>query len=326
MREKNENTEWLFGGDDEHTAWEAHRRFISEVFNPIYRQGVIGQHHLPEADFALFLSTAQSDPILAAQQLRTWIGRPRPQGGDFGDLAMDRISARAFGFDAETALGITEVFAEIMDDYYRVRPKFQMFIDVWQQSESIIRSFRASVSDFHLDPLAEQIAQARALAWVICTIAQRELRFHGLAGGVESSPENQLLSKEVLRKFLTTLIDRVHKLTIDELLELPHIIRILFTLKDSPWNGRKVSTILGKFVGPGAPDAIFLRFLQAASGIVVSSSHGAFRTLSIPSLQLLFGEAAFDRRWSDINNKLLSPELAAQLDQVNALVDEAKNW
>lgn len=328
MQEKDENSEWLFGGKDgEAGHWEAHRRFISEEFNPIYRQGVIGPHHLREAAFSSFLSTTRSDPHSAAEQLKVWIHTDRPKGGDFGDVAIERIAARASEFEVETALGITTVFAEIMDDYYRWRPKDEMFYDVWQQTEGILGTFNLSLPGFSLESIAGRIArEGKAVSWMACTIGRNELWSQGLAGDRKRESIHYQLSEVELRSFLSEIFRRILKMSTDEILNLPRLAGVLFTIKQSPWHSEIASSVMKRLAGPRTSDARFITFLEAMAGTVISSNRGAYRTLSLDSLHTLIGQPAFDRRWSRLENSELTPDLMTRLTKVKTMIAEARNW
>lgn len=323
-----ENAEWLFGGESgDEGQWEAHRRFISSTYNPIYRQGVVGPHHLNEADFAAFLKMSGSDAVGAASQFLDWVRLDRPQGGDYGDIAMERLSARAPGFDAETALGVVSVFAHVMDEYYRLRPKREMFADVWEASEGIVRTLRTKVPAFDFSQIASDLSQeGPAVAWLTAVIGRSELWDHGLAGDRQRDPGVWLMSEVTLKEYITVLAKRLSRLKAVELLALPRLGRVLFTLHDSPWAKDEADAILRKLAGPQVSDASYLAFLEAMAGLVVSSDRGAYFTISVQSLDTLLGEGAFDRRWTRLLKKKLPADLTAKRAAVARMIAEANHW
>lgn len=322
-----ENAVWLFGGKTgENGEWEAQRRFISPEFNAIYRQGVIGPRHLKEAEFAVFLQAARAEERRAANQFKVWFRTDRSEGGDYGDVAMERISARAHSFDAETAYGIVRVFAAVMDDYYRARPKREMFVDTWQQSESILRTFRTSVPGFQLGDVAVDIATAGpAMAWMCTAIARDELWRHGLAGD-RRDDSARLLSLPELESFTTILIRRLDRLKRDRLLELPRLGGVLYAIRESPWLTDAATAIINRLAGPRVSDADFLRFLEAMSGVVVSSDRGVYYTVSSKAVGGLVGEDEFESRWARLLKKKLPAALTLKRDHVARMMAEAKNW
>lgn len=325
---EDENGTWLFGGArGENGEWEAHRRFISPEFNAIYRQGVIGPRHLKEADFSRFLKSARDDDQLAAQQFQLWFRTDRDEGGDYGDVAMERLAARAHSFDPATAYGVVRVFANVMDDYYRTRPKREMFVDTWQQSESILRTFRTSVSDFRLADIASSLAKTgAALAWMCSAIARDELWGHGVSGDQRKDENVRLLTLPELENFTTELISRVEALSANELLNLPRLGAVLYTIKDSPWVPLALDKIIRKLAGPRVSDDKFLQFMQAMAGVVVSSDRGVYYTISQKSIENIMGTEEFIRRWSRLKNKRLPEELAVRRGAIERMMAEAKNW
>lgn len=325
---ENENATWLFGGQKgEHGEWEAHRRFISPEFNAIYRQGVISPRHLKEADFSRFLKLARDGAKLATQQFKVWFLTDREEGGDYGDVAMERLAARAHSFDAETAYGVVRVFSSAMDDYYRTRPKREMFIDTWQQSESILRTFRSSVAGFRLGAIAPSLAETGdALAWMCSVIARDELWGHGIVGDQRKDENFRLLTQPELQQFTTTLISRMEGLTVEQILSLPRLGAVLYTVRESPWTLSEADKIIKRLAGPRVSDAQFLRFLQAMAGVVVSSNRGVYHTVSQKAVCNIVGEEYFNRRWSRLITKTLPEELALQREKIKRMMAEAKNW
>lgn len=322
-----ENAAWLFGGEKgENGEWEAQRRFVSPEFNAIYRQGVVGPRHLKEADFTLFLQAARDAEPQAANQFRIWFLTDRAEGGDYGDVAMDRIGARAHTFDPETAYGIVRVFAEVMDEYYRARPKREMFVDVWQQSESILRAFRTAVPQFHLSTISLEIATSgESLAWMCTAIARDELWRHGLAGDRRDEAA-RLLNIIDLERFTKILIKRLGDMRREDLLKLPRLGGVLYTIKESPWLTETATAIIAKLAGPRVSDAAFLRFMEALSGVVVSSDRGVYYTISEKAVGGLIGQDEFERRWTRLLNKKLPAELDLKRQHVARMLAEAKNW
>lgn len=323
-----ENAKWLFGGDSgEKGEWEAHRRFISPGFNAIYRQGVVGSRHLKEADFAQFLQAARDGCQTASRQFKLWYQTERDEGGDYGDVAMERIGARAHSFDAETAHGIVRVFADVMDDYYRARPKREMFIDTWLQSESIIRTFRTSVKNFQLDDVAAEIAASgKAISWMCSSIARDELWGHGFAGDRPKETSALLLKRSEVETFVSMLIERVAALSTADILRLPRLGSVMYTLKESPWLTKAATQVIRRLTGPRATDATFLAFLEAMSGVVISSNRGAYYKISHSSIGGIMGDAELDDRWAKIMKKRLSEELTAKRANIIKMMEEAKNW
>lgn len=323
-----ENVSWLFGGDNgERGEWEAHRRFISPQYNAIYRQGVVGARHLKEAEFALFLQAAREGRPEASEQFERWFLTERLEGGDYGDVAMERIGARAHSFDAETALGIVRVFANVMDEYYRVRPKREMFIDTWQQAERIMRTFHTSVPGFKLGDVSLEIASSgKAIAWMCSAIARDEMWAHGFVGDRGRKEELRLLNRSEVEVFTSALVKRISALAIPDLLSLPRFGTVMYTLKESPWLKDRASTVIQKLAGPRSSDTIFLSFLEAMSGVVISSDHGAYRTISQDAIAGIIGAEQFDRRWNRILKKNLPNDLATKRARLTAMLAEAKNW
>lgn len=322
------NAAWLFGGQKgENGEWEADRRFISPEFNAIYRQGVVGPRHLKEADFSRFLKFARESAKLATQQFEVWFLTDRDEGGDYGDVAMERLAARAHSFDAETAYGVIRVFANAMDDYYRARPKREMFTDAWQQSESILRTFKSSVPGFQLGAIATSLAETgTALAWMCSAIARDELWGHGITGDQRKDENFRLLTSPELQQFTTTLISRIARLTADQLLNLPRLGTVLYTVRESPWTPSEADKIIRRLAGPRVSDARFLRFLQAMAGVIVSSDRGVYHTISQKTVGNILGEEYFSQRWSKLLSKTLPEELALQREAVKRMMAEARNW
>lgn len=327
MVEKHPDTEWLFGGEDDRNAWEAQRRFISPLFNGIYRQSVIGASHLQESDFAEFLAEARTNVAGATARLNAWVEKVRDQGGDFGDLVIDRLVARAGELDAETALGVVAVFAAYMDTYYQLRPKVELFVDTWEKTEVILRVFARSVEEFELQLIAREIAtHAKSLSWMTNSIGRMDLWSHGLAGNRQREYGERLLPEPDLEAFLSILLDRIARLDRDAILGLPNLLAVCLTYIESPWHKARIKTIIRRFTGPKAGDEMFIRFLEATSGIIISSNRGVVHRISMTTLYELIGENAFERRWAALNNKVLSSELQARLINIKRMMDESKNW
>ncbi|WP_409019653.1 hypothetical protein [Brevundimonas vesicularis] len=323
-----ENAKWLFGGDSgERGEWEAHRRFISPGFNAIYRQGVVGPRHLKEAEFALFLQAARDGRQDASRQFEVWFQTDRHEGGDYGDVAMERIGARAHSFDVETAHGIVRVFADVMDDYYRARPKREMFIDTWQQSEAILRTFQKAIIDFRLGDIAAEIAASgNAISWMCSAIARDELWGHGFAGDRSKEDAALLLKRSEVEAFVSALIERVSALPTADILKLPRLGSVMYTLKESPWLKKAATEVIRRLTGPRATDATFLAFLEAMSGVVISSDRGAYYKISHSSIAGIMGEAELEKRWAKILKKRLSEDLTVKRTNIIKMMDEAKNW
>lgn len=325
---EDKNAAWLFdGGKGGNGEWEAHRRFISPEFNAIYRQGVVGPRHLKEADFSRFLKFAREGKPLATQQFEVWFLTDRDEGGDYGDVAMERLAARGHSFDSHTAYGIVRVFADTMDEYYRVRPKREMFIDAWQQSETILHTFQSSVSGFQLGEISLSLATTgNALAWMCSTIARDEFWSHGIAGDRKRDEGARLLTLQELEEFTRVLMSRVEKLSAEEILRLPRLRAVLYTAKESPWNAATLQSIIRKIAGPRVNDARFLQFLEAMSGTVISSNRGVYYTISKKSLENIIGEEDFNRKWSRLLKKRLPENLAIKRDSIKRMMTEDRNW
>lgn len=323
-----ENAKWLFGGDGgEKGEWEAHRRFISPGFNAIYRQGVVGPRHLKESEFALFLQAARDGSQNASRQFEVWFQTDRHEGGDYGDVAMERIGARAHSFDVETALGIVRVFADVMDDYYRARPKREMFIDTWQQSDAILRTFKTTVPNFRLGNVAVEIAASgHAISWMCSSIAREELWRHGFAGDRPKEESVHLLKRSEVEAFTCALIERISALSTVDILKLPRLGSVMYTLKESPWLTETTKRVIRRLTGPRATDATFLAFLEAMSGVVVSSNRGVYYKISHSSISGIVGEDELERRWTKLLKKRLSEELTTKRSNIIRMMDEAKNW
>lgn len=322
---KDADAEFLFGRDNNPNGrWEAQRRFVSPEFNPIYRQGFVGPHRLPEAEFSRFLQLARSSEVEAAELLVAWSNRPRQQGGDFGDVAIDRIGARASQMDAQTATGITAVFAEVMDDYFRRRPPRSLFADLWQQTESILKTFRAEVEGFTLGGRSNALAaEGAAISWMICTLGAAELANHGLLS--ERSGGKPSMTHAQLEAFLRRLAARVDKLAPDSFLDLPLLARVLFILQNSPWTAKTVARTISRYTGPRASDERFLRFMVASAGLVISSNRGAYHTISFERLGRLVGAERLERRWQELKIKPLSGELASLREQVLSWIANSRD-
>lgn len=323
-----EDAKWLFGGENgENGQWEAHRRFISESYNPIYRQGMVSAHQLSEAAFSEFLSKARTDVLAAAKVFLAWVATERPQGGDYGDVAIERLAARASSFDAKTALGILSVFAEVMDEYDRLRPKREMFIDHWETTEGIIRTFRSSVRGFDVKTLSHHLArQGQAISWLTGSLGRGELWDHGLVGDQKRDVGMHLLDQTSLRDYLSLLANRLCRLRGNELVMLPRLGRVLFTIHDSPWHAAQKEAILRRLAGPRTSNERFISFLEAMAGIVISSDRGVYLKLSITDLHTLLGEENFDRRWSRLLNAPLEPALEVRRSKIKTMFAEAKRW
>jgi len=321
------NTEWLFGGEDDRKTWEAHRRFISPLFNSIYRQGVIGASHLPEADFAAFLTLARTDVVEATGRLLEWSLQPRPQGGDFSDLVIDRLVARAGELDAETALGVVAVFALFMDDYYRANAETALLIDTWRKSEDILQAFKRSIDGFDLERIAEDIAtHGKSLSWMTNKIGRTELWSHGLAGNQPKDESLYLLGEQRLQIFLTTLLERITKLDKETFLALPNLLMVILTFLDSPWHKTRIRTVIRRFTGAKASDEDFLRFLAITAGTIVSSNRGVVRRIEMSMLEHLVGATTFKKRWGALRNKSPPPEQEAWITDIEQMMAESKNW
>lgn len=327
MAEKHPDTEWLFGGEDNRSTWEAERRFISPLFNSIYRQGVIGNSHLPEASFAEFLADARVDVQSAVRRLNGWVETSRDQGGDFGDLAIDRLVARAGELDAETALGVVAVFAEYMDTYYRIRPKADLLVDTWQKTETILQTFARSVEDFNFQSISAKVAEdSAALSWMISSVGRTDLWSHGLAGNRQRGLTERLLSEPELKQFLTILFARLSTLERKAVLKLPNLLLVLLTFLESPWHKAEVKKIIRRFTGPRSSDEHFIHFIEATSGKIVSSNHGSVNRISPKTLDALVGPGVFQKRWSLLNSKTLPPALGARVAQIEQMIDESESW
>jgi hypothetical protein len=325
---KDENEKWLFGrsGGDQ-GEWEAHRRFISPSFNAIYRQGVVGPRHLKEAEFALFLQAARDGSQVAAQKFETWFHTDRDEGGDYGDVAMERIGARAHSLDVETALGIIRVFSDVMDEYSRVRPRREMLVDSWQQSKAIIRTFNSLIPNFRLGQiLREIVSSGRALSWMFSAIAREELWSHGVAGDRPKEYSSRLLTSEELDFSTRALTRRINNLSTADILSLPRLPVVMYCISETPWLEDEFIRLVRRLSGPRASDKTFLTFLESMASVIISSDRGAYNAIRSSNISELIGPEEFDRRWSAILRKSLPGPLSAQRDRIISMMNESKNW
>ncbi|WP_309628437.1 hypothetical protein [Brevundimonas sp.] len=319
---------WLFGGESNgKNEWEAHRRFISDSYNPIYRQGVLGPQHLSESTFTRFLEKSRVDLSGAAQMFMAWVRTDRPLGGDYADVVMERLTARAPSMDAETARGVVAVFADVMDEYYLLRPKREMFVDVWDTAEAIIHTFHKSIDGFEIGETLERLAgDGQAISWLTGGIGRSELWGHGLAGDQPTDEPSRILTAVQLRTFMDRVVGRILKLTRSEIIGLPRLGGMLFALRDSPWHAVETRKILNRVAGPRTQDRDYLSFMEAMTGVVVSSDRGAYLTLSVKALRDLLGEEEFNGRWERLKKKNLPDDLDEVRAKVISMIAARKNW
>jgi len=240
---------------------------------------------------------------------------------------MDRIAARASTFDADIASGIVMTFAEFMDEYFVLRPKREMFHDVWQRSEEAIKAFRSAVENFSLDRIAVDIAQdGHAVSWMANILGRRELWAHGLVGDEQKSDSELLLSIPTLEAFLSVLWRRIDALPLTDLLRLPRMAGLLFTFKESPWQEDLIEPLLDRLSGLKTTDNEFVSFLEGMAGVVISSNKGVYYTISVKALQNLLGKERFDLRWQALQASKLSPELSVRMRVIEQMMAEVRNW
>ena len=328
MEQKDDNIAFLFGNEGrDRPQWDAQKRFISDDFRPVYKQGVTARGHLPETIFARFLEALRGDPEAALDTFRNWMMTERPQGGHFADVAMDRIDARSSEWDQQTGEGIIRLFCEVMDDFYRTSPKSETFFDVWEQSESILNGLRVRSQDAHWGRSILKLARdGNALSWMMQMIGRRELWARGLAGERRRHDENFLMSEDELQRFIRKLFARLRLMKNQEIIALPRLLGILYTLKETPWETRAFPKFLDRMYGSQVSDRDFLKFLIAIGGTVVSSAHGAFTTLSRETLNVLLDEGYVQRRLAVIRKRRVGRELGRLRSEVDAMIDRASTY
>lgn len=263
MDQKDENLAFLFGNEGrDRPKWDAQKRFISDDFRPVYTQGVTAKGHLPEAIFARFLEALRTDLRTAMETFGNWMITERPQGGHFADVAMDRLDARSSEWDTETAEGILEIFCEVMDDFYLRNPKSRMYFDVWDQSENILNGVRKASPGHDWTRLIQRSARDRnAVSWMIQIIGRRELWARGISGDRPSHDDNYFMDENDLRLFIRKLFARLKLMKNQQIIALPRLLGVLYTLKEAPWEVRTFPRFLDRLYGPQVRDPEFLRFL-----------------------------------------------------------------
>lgn len=327
MDQADENTAFLFGNEGRNRPqWDAQKRFISDDFRPVYTQGVTAKGHLPEAIFARFLETVRTDPNKAIETFREWMATERPQGGCFADVAMDRMDARSSEWDAETGEGILRLFSEVMDEFYRVSPKSEMFFDVWGQSESIIDSLsKASDENRWRNTIHQSARDGEALSWMIQMVGRRELWARGLSGERRQTDRKFLMSEDDLRRYIRKLFSRLKLMKNSQIITMPRLLGVLYTLKDTPWENRTFPRFLDRLYGPQVRDIEFLKFLIAVGGTVVSSNRGAYTTLSKETFGTLLDESYVQERLGLIRKRRAGKELGSLRSEVDAMIERASS-
>lgn len=327
MDQKDENLAFLFGNEGRNRPqWDAQKRFISDDFRPVYTQGVTAKGHLPEATFAKFLEALRNDLQTAMATFRHWMLTERPQGGHFADVAMDRLDARSSEWDNETAEGILDIFCETMDDFYLQNPKTRMFFDVWDQSENILKGIRKAYPAHDWSRLLHRSARDRnAVSWMIQIIGRRELWARGISGDRRSHEENYFMDEDDLRRFIRKLFARLKLMKNQQIIVLPRLIGVLYTLKESPWETRSFPQFLDRLYGPQVRDSDFLKFLISVGGITVSSAHGAYTTLSSDTLSVLLDADYVHQRLASIRKRRANKELSALRAEVDAMIERASS-
>lgn len=328
MDQKDESIAFLFGNEGrDRPQWDAQKRFISDDFRPVYTQGVTAKGHLPEAVFARFLEAARTDQITALETFRIWMATERPQGGCFADVAMDRMDARSPEWDLETGAGIFGLFSEIMDEFYRISSKSEMFFDAWSQSESVINNLRRAPKDKPwLDTIQKSARDGDAVSWMIQIVGRRELWARGISGDRRRDNDDFLMSEDELKRFIRKLFARLKLMKNTQIISLPRLPGVLYTLKETPWESRTFPLFLNRLYGPQVHDPEFLKFLIAVGGTVVSSNKGAYQTLSQETLRILLDEDYVHQRLANIRKRRVGKELSLLRSEVESMIERASHY
>ncbi|MFD2580020.1 hypothetical protein ACFSTD_18590 [Novosphingobium colocasiae] len=235
-------------------------------------------HALTHCDYDAFWAAADKSPDRVAAVLLQLYAIELTGSLSKADLLLERLGG--VGDEMLTpnrCWNILAGFADVMDDAYRARPFDQGWIvSLWSRATALIARMVARLEP---DPRAVLIrhifGEGRALGW-LTTLMRKETFAHGRYGNRAKPDSEWLFTNEELDEIFELMLERIRRLTIDELLTTVRPLDILFAWKQA-----------GDEDGPREmlrrgieTDAGLIGVLEKMTTIHTSSDRGSYSVLS----------------------------------------------
>lgn len=186
-------------------------------------------HAIKQVEFDAFWAGASAGIQQASDAFMELHRQPISDAMGKGDILLERLNGvPAESFVAEQATTILGALANCMDDAFRYRPfdRFGIF-SIWDRAERIVPTLLNRSPDRRLAIVESVFTQGKALGWL--TSLFRQDTFAQGRFGDRRRPESEwLFTAQELDVITATMLARYQRMTIDEVLNTPDTIGLLF--------------------------------------------------------------------------------------------------
>lgn len=236
----------LPGLDYEQRSGELHRRLFSDIdassLAPFVRDKRLGspQHYryyfafsqpagtVTDQEVEGFIRQAIAAADEAGAKLITLSQQPRPQGGNLGEVLIDRLSALGDKLPAEAVPGIVQILGNVMDtDQLAVPGDFAVRF-AWRAAarllKTLLRKAAAEVRETSVHSLFET---GKALGW-LTGIIREEIFAHGVYGNDPKHQSDWLLTADEFAYALQVMLDRYRAKPAVDLMKVTDLLSLLY--------------------------------------------------------------------------------------------------
>ncbi len=229
-----------------------------------------------ENDFRRLWAAADSSASAVATLLMEWHAPGVVTGVSKAVIMLDRLgSAYMASFNETRSTHLLLAFANFLDDAARKMGLVEFYgPEIWNEAEALIPVALSRLEKKSRIRVIEKMFSGSSIGW-LTSVFRRETFAHGRYGDRKRPPQDWWLTDEELDKAGEIMLGRYRGLTLDEVLESPQPLSLLFAWAQG-----------GDADGPRQlieaaiqDDASLLRVLRAITGRVMTSPGGERITL-----------------------------------------------
>lgn len=297
------------------------RRLASPDHYRLYFSLVGPSHAVSQENFTAFWQATENGADDTAAVLLNLHSQLAMSNLRKSDVLLERLRTMPpAAITGVSARNLLLAFGQMMDIAYRISPFEDFFVvSTWDRAERLLPILLVRIADEErLDVIRSLFADGDALGW-LTSIFRHEIFSHGIWGSQAKPPSEWRLSEADFNEARDQILDRYRKLSLEDMLAIPHPINVLFA-----WNQSGNEAEPREFVTNNiSSDEALLNVLETMTGFVNSSDKGRYEVLKRSTLEPFFDFDDVTQRISTIAAG--SPELkrrAARLQQaMNAAND-----
>ena len=278
---------------------------------------------MQDEDFNALLQLARSDVDQLSKRFIEEVTRRRHSGKTWFEHVLKRLNDECIaGLDEDQLVGVVLALSEMMDRAMREDDEYRIFsLSLGDSARAVAESSFKKLGELSPDKQAETVQHiakdGQAINWLIAKFFRKQLFRHGRVGDESASPEDWVISDELLDKAIAILKGRVKQPAIHEKISsLPDIPSYLFG-----WMNITEDDQAKKWVREySKSDEIFLKILIHLRTWVMSDK--VYHVLREDSVTKFFD-------WDDVVARLESMEggeLSDQAADILLAISQAKRF